>query len=120
MTTLDEIVGSIVGHGVPLLAVVWACAAWALPLLVRGRVLAADLVLVCGWCAALAAGTLSAAHSLTWDPQIVGVGLGLAVAALLALVAAAARPLPESDPRTRGLRRNVYLRDVHRKFHPRP
>ena len=107
VTTLDEIVGSIVGHGVPLLAVVWACAAWALPLLVRGRVLAADLVLVCGWCAALAAGTLSAAHSLTWDPQIVGVGLGLAVAALLALVAAAARPLPESDPRTRGLRRNV-------------
>ena len=102
-SALDGIVGGAIGHGVPLIALVWAIAAWSLPLLVRGWNLAIDLVLVTGWAAGLAAATLAAAQSLPWSPSPVvgGVTAGVPLAAVLALVAAGARPREEPVPRSR-------------------
>ncbi len=102
-SALDGIVGGAIGHGVPLIALVWAVAAWSLPLLVRGWNVAIDLVLVTAWAAGLAAATLAAAHSLPWSPSPVvgGVTAGIPLAAVLALVAAGSRPRDEPVPRSR-------------------
>ena len=96
-SALDGIVGGAIGHGLPLVALVWALAAWCLPLLVRGWSVAVDLVLVTAWSAGLAAGTLAAAQSLPWSPHpvVAGVTAGAPLAAVLALVAAGARPRGE-------------------------
>ena len=102
-SALDGIVGGAIGHGVPLIALVWAVAAWSLPLLVRGWNVVIDLVLVAAWAAGLAAATLAAAHSLPWSPSPVvgGVTAGIPLAAVLALVAAGSRPREEPVPRSR-------------------
>ncbi len=96
-SALDGIVGGAIGHGVPLIALVWAVAAWSLPLLVRGWNVVIDLVLVTAWAAGLAAATLAAAHSLPWAPSpvVAGMTAGVPLAAVLALVAAGTRPRAE-------------------------
>ena len=50
------------------LAALWALAAVLLPLLVRGRSAALDLVGVAGWAAALAAATQALSEALVLDP----------------------------------------------------
>ena len=98
----DGIVSASISHGVVLIALVWALAAWCLPLLVRGWNVLIDLVFVTAWVAGLTAATLAAAQSLPWSPAPVVAGLtaGVPLAAVLALVAAGARP--RSDAASRG------------------
>ena len=94
---VTDVLVPLLSHGVVLLALVWAAAAWALPLLVHGRRLVLDLVLVSAWAAALAAATASVAAGLPWAggaPAVRGLVLGAVAAGCVALIAAAARAEP--------------------------
>jgi hypothetical protein len=82
----QEGVQPIVGDGLILaVAGVWALAALALPLFVRGRALGPDLVGALVWGAALAAGTQALA------PDIGAAVLGAALAGVLAVLVRASR-----------------------------
>jgi hypothetical protein len=71
------------------LVVLWALAAILLPLLVRGRSAALDIVAVTGWAAALAAATQALSEALVLDPP-----RGLVAGALAgAVIAVGARAL---------------------------
>ena len=94
---VSDVLVPLLSHGVVLLALVWAAAAWALPYLVRGRRVLVDAVLVTAWAAALAAATAGVAAGLPWAggaPAVRGLVLGAVAAACLALIAAAARAQP--------------------------
>jgi hypothetical protein len=77
--------------GALALAGLWAGAAVALPVLVRGRVLAADLVGATAWAAALGSATQAIAGSLSWQPTMRGLVAGAVAAGGLAVVFAASR-----------------------------
>jgi hypothetical protein len=69
------------------LAALWALAAVLLPVLVRGRSAALDLVGVAAWASALAVATRALSEALVLDPP-----LGLVAGALVgAVIAVAAR-----------------------------
>jgi hypothetical protein len=74
-----------------VLALVWALFAAVLPLLVRGRALASDLVLTAVWAAGLAGATQAIARALPSDPHPYGLVAGAVVAGLIAVLCAASR-----------------------------
>ena len=77
--------------GALALAALWAGAAVALPVLVRGRVLAADLVGATAWAATLGSATQAIAGTLSWQPTMRGLVAGAVAAGGLAVVFAASR-----------------------------
>ncbi|HEX5900958.1 MAG TPA: serine/threonine-protein kinase [Solirubrobacteraceae bacterium] len=77
--------------GALALAALWALAALALPVVVRGRVLAADVVGATAWAAALGSATQAVAGSLSWQPTMRGLVAGAVVAGGLAVAFAASR-----------------------------
>jgi serine/threonine protein kinase len=81
----------LVTGGVLGLAALWAAAAVVLPVVVRGRVLAADVVGATAWAAGLGSATQAIAGALAWQPAMRGLVAGAVVAGGLALVAAASR-----------------------------
>jgi eukaryotic-like serine/threonine-protein kinase len=81
----------IVTSGVLGLAALWAVAAVLLPIVVRGRALAADVVGATAWAAGLGSATQAIAGALAWQPVMRGLVAGAVVAGGLALVAAASR-----------------------------
>jgi eukaryotic-like serine/threonine-protein kinase len=81
----------LVTTGALVLAALWAAGAVVLPLLVRGRTLAADVVGATTWAAGLGSATQAVAGALSWHPAMRGVVAGAVVAGGLALVAAASR-----------------------------
>jgi len=76
--------------GTLAIAVLWALAAALLPVLVRGRSAALDLVAAAGWAAALAAATLTLSEALLLDPPR-GAVLGAVAGGAFAIGARAAR-----------------------------
>ncbi len=103
--TLERIVGMPVTAGLLAPAVVWAAAAAILPLVVRGRSLALDLVRAGAWSALLTVGTplaIVAVRGAGSAPVIQGAVVGGAAAAILAL---APRWLAVRRPALAGLRR---------------
>ena len=72
------------------LVALWAVAAVLLPLLVRGRSAALDLVAVSGWAAALAAATQALSEALVLDPPR-GLVAGALAGGVLAVAARAVR-----------------------------
>jgi hypothetical protein len=84
---LNDVVGPLVTSGALLYAALWGVAALVLPWLVRGRWLAADLVVASIWAAALGAGTAAIAESIgALEPN------GLVLGAVVAGAAAVAVP----------------------------
>ena len=79
--------------GALALAVLWALAAVLLPLLVRGRSAALDLVGAAAWAATLAAATQALAEGLLLDPPR-GLVPGAVLAGVIAVAARAARARP--------------------------
>jgi hypothetical protein len=79
--------------GALALAVLWALAAVLLPLLVRGRSAALDLVGAAAWAATLAAVTQALAEGLLLDPPR-GLVPGAVLAGVIAVAARAARARP--------------------------
>jgi hypothetical protein len=77
--------------GALALAALWAGAAVLLPVLVRGRALAADVVGATTWAAGLGSATQAIAGALSWQPAMRGVVAAAVVAGGLAVVAAASR-----------------------------
>src|SRR6185312_9845969 len=77
--------------GALALAALWAGAAVALPVLVRGRVLAADLAGSTVWAATLGSATQAIAGTLSWQPTMRGLVAGAVAAGGLAVVFAASR-----------------------------
>jgi eukaryotic-like serine/threonine-protein kinase len=77
--------------GVLVLAALWAAAAMLLPVLVRGRALAADVVGATTWAAGLGSASQAVAGALSWQPAMRGVVAAAVVAGGLAVVAAASR-----------------------------
>jgi hypothetical protein len=81
----------LVTSGILGLAALWAAAAVLLPVVVRGRVLAADVVGATAWAAGLGSATQAIAGALAWQPAMRGLVAGAVVAGGLALAAAASR-----------------------------
>jgi eukaryotic-like serine/threonine-protein kinase len=82
---LDDVLAPAVAQGALLLAALWAIAALVLPLLVRGRVFAIDLVAATAWAAALGSATQVVA------PGMRGLVAGAVAAGGLAVAARASR-----------------------------
>jgi hypothetical protein len=79
---------ALVGSGALALAGLWALAAVALPVLVRGRRLATDAVAATMWAGALGAGTQALAGALAWEggaPGVRGLAVGAVAAGALAV-----------------------------------
>ncbi len=89
--TLSHALGPLVSSGVLALAVVWALFAAVLPLLVRGRSLAGDLVLTTTWAAGLAGATQAVARAVPGAPHPYGLVAGAVGAGLIAVLCAASR-----------------------------
>jgi hypothetical protein len=81
----------LVTSGILGLAALWAAAAVLLPVVVRGRVLAADVVGATAWAAGLGSATQAIAGALAWQPTMRGSVAGAVVAGGLALACAASR-----------------------------
>jgi hypothetical protein len=77
--------------GALALAALWAVAALALPVVVRGRLLAADVVGATAWAAALGSATQAVTDTLSWQPTMRGLVAGAVVAGGLAVAFAASR-----------------------------
>lgn len=91
---VTDVLVPLVSSGALTIAALWAALAWALPLIVRGRSVMIDVVVVTGWCAGLAAGTAALAAALPWSggaPEPRGLVLGALAAGAIALLGAAAR-----------------------------
>jgi eukaryotic-like serine/threonine-protein kinase len=84
---LDPLVTS----GALVLAGLWAAAAVLLPVVVRGRRLAVDIVGASAWAAALGSATQAVAQALSWQPTMRGLVAGAVVAGGLAVASAASR-----------------------------
>ena len=82
---IDDIVVPIAGQGALLLAGLWALAALVLPVVVRGRVFAVDLVAATAWAAALGSATQAVA------PGLHGLVAGAVAAGGVAVAARASR-----------------------------
>ncbi len=77
--------------GALALAALWALAAVLLPLLVRGRAAALDIVMAGIWAAGLASCSQAIAESLGWAPQPRGLVASAVLAGALAVGARAWR-----------------------------
>ncbi len=91
---VTDVLVPIISSGVPLIAALWAAAAWLLPLIVRGRAPLVDVVLVTGWATGLAAGTAALVAALPWSgaqPEPRGLVVGAIAAGAIGLLGAAAR-----------------------------
>ena len=93
--TAEDVLAPIVPHGAVLVAALWALAALALPVLVRGRVFAVDLVGATMWAAALGSATQAVA------PGMRGLVAGAVAAGGVAVAARAIRPRPPSEAQSR-------------------
>jgi hypothetical protein len=91
----DDVLVPVVANGALILAALWAVAALVLPLLVRGRVFAVDLVAATAWAAALRSATQAVA------PGMRGLVAGAVAAGGLAVAARAIRPRPPSEAHSR-------------------
>jgi membrane protein DedA with SNARE-associated domain len=69
----------------------WAAAAVLLPVLVRGRRLAADIIGATAWAAALGSATQAVAQTLSWQPTMRGLVAGAVLSGGLAVAVAASR-----------------------------
>jgi hypothetical protein len=87
---LQHALWPILAGGALGLVVLWALAAILLPLLVRGRSAALDIVAVTGWAAALAAATQALSEALVLDPPR-GLVLGALAGGVVAVAARALR-----------------------------
>jgi hypothetical protein len=74
-----------------LVGLAWAAAAVVLPLVVRGRAFALDLVGAVAWAAATAAATQALAGLLSWDGDVPAVRGAVAGAVLAGAIAVAVR-----------------------------
>lgn len=93
--TVADVLVPVIASGAPLIALVWAGAAWLLPALPVGHRSVADLAFLALWAAGLAAATALSAGLLLPLPDgapLRGLVAGAAVAALVALVGVAMRP----------------------------
>jgi hypothetical protein len=81
---LDDVLAPILTSGALLYAALWALAALALPWLVRGRWLAADVVAASAWAAGLGAATAAIAESID-APEPNGIILGAVAAGVIAV-----------------------------------
>jgi hypothetical protein len=93
--TAAHVLAPLVTSGVLGVALVWALAAAVLPVVVRGRAAAVDLVMATAWAAGLAAGTQAVAGTLAWPggaPAVHGVVASAILAGVLAVAARASRP----------------------------
>jgi hypothetical protein len=81
----------LVTGGALALAALWAGAALLLPIVVRGRLLAADVVGATAWAAGLGSATQAIADTLSWAPTMRGLVAGAVVAGGLAVAFAASR-----------------------------
>jgi hypothetical protein len=84
-------IAPLVAGGGLALAALWGLAAALLPVLVRGRSAALDLVGVAAWAAALAAATQALAEALVLDPPrglVLGALLGAVIAVAVRAIAA--------------------------------
>ncbi len=89
-----DVVIEIIIHGVPLVALVWAVAAWILPSITASRLVVVQLAAAVAWAAALCAASVILAGALNWPLQMPQSGVlvaGGALAALLALASATVR-----------------------------
>ncbi len=89
-----EAVIAITAHGVPLVALVWAAAAWILPSIMTSRLIAVQLAVAVLWAAALTTVSVLLAGALHWPLEMPPTGLlvaGSALSALVALTAATRR-----------------------------
>lgn len=89
-----DLVVEMFAHGVPLVALIWAAAAWAIPSIMASGRVALELLVALLWAAAVTASTVLAAGALNWPfsvPQAAVLVAGSAVAALLALAGATLR-----------------------------
>jgi hypothetical protein len=77
--------------GVLVVAALWAAAAVLLPVLVRGRRLAADIIGATVWAAALGSATQAVAQTLSWQPTMHGLVAGAVLSGGLAVAVAASR-----------------------------
>ncbi len=87
---LQDALWPMLAGGAPGLVVLWALAAMLLPVLVRGRSAALDIVAVSAWAAALAAATQALSEALVLDPPR-GLVLGALAGGLIAVGARALR-----------------------------
>jgi eukaryotic-like serine/threonine-protein kinase len=91
-TTVDGVhLDPLLTSGVLVLAALWAAAAVLLPVLVRGRRLAADIIGATAWAAALGSATQAVAQTLSWQPTMRGLVAGAALSGGLAVAVAASR-----------------------------
>lgn len=93
--TVADVLVPVIASGAPLIALVWAGAAWLLPALPVGHRSVADLAFLALWAAGLAAATALSAGlllPLSEGAPLRGLVAGAAVAALVALVGVAMRP----------------------------
>jgi hypothetical protein len=91
---LRDAIGPALSGGALALAAVWAVAAVLLPVVVRGRSLAVDLVGATIWAAALGSATEAVAAALPWPggpPSMHGLVVGAVVAGAVAVAARASR-----------------------------
>lgn len=91
-----EVVIAIIGQGIPLVALVWAAAAWILPSIMATRLVAVQLATAVVWAVALTAASVLLAGALNWPLQMPQSGVLVAGSALAALVALAAATLREN------------------------
>jgi hypothetical protein len=90
----DDALGPVLAGGGLVLAVVWALAAAVLPVVVRGRTFAVDLVGATVWAAALGSATQAVAAALAWPdgpPTMRGLVAGAVAAGAVAVAARASR-----------------------------
>jgi hypothetical protein len=100
---LDRVLEPVLTSPGLALCAVWAVAAAVLPLLVRGRAAAVDMVLAAGWAGALGAAT-SAVAQAAGAPEPRGLVLGAFAAGVVAVAARAVRPRdrpPSGQPEDR-------------------
>ncbi|MGZ4270690.1 MAG: protein kinase domain-containing protein [Solirubrobacteraceae bacterium] len=83
--------GPIVTSGALGLAGLWAAAAVLLPIVVRGRRLAPDLIGACLWATGLASATRALSQTMAWQPEMRGLVAGAVVAVALSVAIAASR-----------------------------
>jgi len=91
-----DVVIAIIAHGVPLVALVWAAAAWILPSITASSLVLVRLAAAVLWAAALTAASVVLAGALHWPLETPQVGVLVAGSALAALVALAAATLREN------------------------
>lgn len=97
----EHVISPLLTSGALAVAALWAVMAVLLPVLVRGRAAAFDVVAATAWAAGLAAGTQAIAGALAWDggaPSARGATAGAILAAALAVGANAARGSSRPQP----------------------